>query len=95
MNADRNTIHFVANLAAINLNEAEEENFSRDLDAIMGHMEQLMRIDTDGVDPMEHVLSLRNALRDDRAVNVDARDSLQAVAPKTEEGCYLVPSVVE
>ena len=57
MNADRNTIHYVANLAAINLNEAEEENFSRDLSAIMGHMEQLLRIDTEGIEPMEHVRS--------------------------------------
>ena len=95
MNADRNTIHYVANLAAINLNEAEEDNFSRDLSAIMGHMEQLLRIDTEGIEPMEHVLSIRNALRDDVVVNADCRESLQAVAPKVEEGCYLVPSVVE
>jgi aspartyl-tRNA(Asn)/glutamyl-tRNA(Gln) amidotransferase subunit C len=95
MNADRNTIQYVANLAAINLNEAEETNFARDLDAIMAHMAQLMRIDTEGVTPMEHVLSLRNALREDRVENGDARAQWLAVAPKTEEDCYLVPSVVE
>ncbi len=95
MNADRNTIHYVANLAAIHLDEAEEENLSRDLDAIMGYMEQLMAIDTGDIEPMEHVLSIRNALRDDLAVNADNREKLLAVAPTTEEGCYLVPSVVE
>lgn len=95
MNADRNTIHYVANLAALQLNEAELNNCSRDLGVIMGYMEQLMAIDTGSVEPMEHVLSIRNVLRDDVAVNADNRDSLLAVAPVAEEGCYLVPSVVE
>lgn len=95
MNADRNTIQYVANLAAIQLNEAETDNFSRDLGAIMGYMEQLMAIDTEGIEPMEHVLSIRNALREDASTNPNNRDALQAVAPLTEEGCYLVPNVVE
>ena len=95
MNADRNTIHHVANLAAIHLNEDEENNFSRDLEAIVGYMAQLMAMDTGDVQPMEHVLSIRNALREDTAVNADNRERLLAVAPKTEEGCYLVPNVVE
>jgi len=95
MNADRNTIHYVANLAALHLNEAELNNTSRDLGVIMDYMEQLMAIDTGSAEPMEHVLSIRNVLRDDVAVNADNRERLLAVAPVTEDGCYLVPSVVE
>ena len=95
MNSDLKTIHYVANLAAIHLTEDEEIHFSRDLGAIMSYMEQLMAIDTGDVAPMEHVLSIRNALREDIAVNADCRNALMAVAPKTEEGCYLVPNVVE
>lgn len=95
MNADRNSIHYVANLAALHLNEAELNNCSRDLGVIMGYMEQLMAIDTGSAEPMEHVLSIRNVLRDDVVVNADNRAALLAVAPVAEEGCYLVPSVVE
>lgn len=95
MDSDRKTIQYVANLAAIHLTEAEEIHYSRDLGAIMAYMEQLMAIDTGDVKPMEHVLSIRNALREDAAVNADCRDALLAVAPMTEEGCYLVPNVVE
>jgi aspartyl/glutamyl-tRNA(Asn/Gln) amidotransferase C subunit len=95
MDSDLKTIQYVANLAAIHLTEAEEIHYSRDLGAIMTYMEQLMAIGTGDVKPMEHVLSIRNALREDVAVNSDCREALMAVAPKTEEGCYLVPNVVE
>ncbi len=95
MNTDRGTIAYVANLAALHLTEEEETKYSKDLDAIMTYMEQLMAIDTSDVEPMEHVLSIRNALREDTVKNTDNRELLLAVAPKTEEGCYLVPNVVE
>ena len=95
MNSDLKTIRYVANLAAIHLTGDEEIHFSQDLGAIMTYMEQLMAIDTGDAAPMEHVLSIRNVLREDIAVNSDCRNALLAVAPKTEEGCYLVPNVVE
>ncbi len=95
MQADEKTISYVANLAALHLTQEEKEHYSRDLVAIMNYMEELMAIDTGDVQPMEHVLSIRNALREDVASNTDMRDKLLAVAPKTEEGCYLVPNVVE
>jgi len=95
MITDRGTIAYVANLAALHLTAEEEVKYGQDLDAIMTYMEQLMAIDTSNVEPMEHVLSIRNALREDEITNTDSRELLLAVAPKTEEGCYLVPNVVE
>lgn len=95
MEADIQRIRHTAELAAIHLDDAEAEAFAKDLAAIISHMEQLMRIDTGDVKPMEHVLPVFNRFRADEAVNGDRREALLKVAPKQEDGCYLVPNVVE
>jgi aspartyl-tRNA(Asn)/glutamyl-tRNA(Gln) amidotransferase subunit C len=95
MKTELNTIKYVADLAAIQLSEAETEGFAKDLGAIVSYMEQLMAIDTSDIKPMEHVLSIRNAFREDTTTNADQKASLLEVAPKTEDGYYLVPNVVE
>lgn len=95
MNADINTVKYVSELAAIKLEDAEAESFSKDLSAIISHMEQLMRIDTGDVQPLEHVLPVFNRFREDVVTNADRRTELLAVAQKQEEGCFLVPNVVD
>lgn len=85
----------IANLASLGLSEKEETEFAQDLDLIIGYMEQLSRIDTGNAEPMEHVLPLRNVLRPDVPVNGDRREELLKCAPSVDNGCYIVPSVVE
>ncbi|MCX7773213.1 MAG: Asp-tRNA(Asn)/Glu-tRNA(Gln) amidotransferase subunit GatC [Clostridia bacterium] len=89
------TIKRIANLASLAIEEHELEGFAKDLDMIIGYMEQLSQLDTGDVKPMEHVLPLQNVLREDLALNTDRREELIQCAPEAEDGCYVVPSVVE
>ena len=85
----------IANLASLGISEKEEIEFAQDLNLIIGYMEQLSRIDTKDAEPMEHVLSLKNVLRPDVPVNKNRREELMKCAPSIDNGCYIVPSVVE
>jgi aspartyl/glutamyl-tRNA(Asn/Gln) amidotransferase C subunit len=49
-------VRYVAELANLNLSEAEVHKFQADLDEILGHVERLNEIDTTGVEPMAQVL---------------------------------------
>ena len=85
----------IANLASLGISEQEEIEFAKDLNLIIGYMEQLSKIDTKDVKPMEHVLPLKNVLRADVPVNGNRREELIECASSKNDGCYIVPSVVE
>lgn len=95
MEADVEMVRKIADLAALGISEKEETEFAADLNVIIGYMEQLSGIDTGDVKPMEHVLPLKNVLREDVPVNENKREELTQCAPSVENGCYTVPSVVE
>lgn len=95
MKADVEMVRKIADLAALGISEKEETEYAADLNVIIGYMEQLSGIDTSDVKPMEHVLPLKNVLREDVPVNENRREELTKCAPSVENGCYTVPSVVE
>lgn len=95
MATDVQTIKRIANLAALSIKDEELEGFTQDLDLIIGYMNQLSNLDTGDIKPMEHVLALNNVLREDIPTNDNRRDMLMKSAPAAEDGCYIVPSVVE
>lgn len=95
MATDVKTIKRIANLAAISIEDQELEGFAKDLDLIIGYMQQLSALDTGEIKPMEHVLALHNVLREDVPTNGNRREELIQSAPLLEDGCYIVPSVVE
>lgn len=95
MEASSEMIQRIAKLASLGITEQEEKEFAADLNVIIGYMEQLSRMDTGDAKPMEHVLPLHNAFREDVVTNGDRREELTKCAPSVENGCYTVPSVVE
>ena len=85
----------VAQLARIEIGEAEAENTRGQLNGIFSLIEQMQAVDTRGVEPMAHAQDLSQRLRIDEVTETDRRESYQAVAPEVEDGLYLVPQVIE
>ena len=44
---------------------------------------------------MSHPFDAVQRLREDVVTDFDRREDFQAIAPKTEDGLYLVPKVIE
>lgn len=95
MEADRKLVRRIARLASLGLSEEEEIEFAEDLKLIMDYMERLAEIDTGDMEPMEHVLPLKNVLRPDIPEDCKERDELLKCAACMKDGCYVVPSVVD
>src|SRR4051812_20731071 len=85
----------VAALARIRLAEAELEPLASELSAILGWVEQLGEVDTDGVPPMTSVAAMRLKMRDDVVTDGDCRDAILGNAPQSAKGLFTVPKVVE
>ncbi len=95
MSLDKATVARIATLARIRVPEDEREALARELDAILGWVEQLNQIDTDGVAPMTGVGHLALPMRDDRVTDGDCADEILANAPAAMRGFFTVPKVVE
>ncbi|MGS2717694.1 Asp-tRNA(Asn)/Glu-tRNA(Gln) amidotransferase subunit GatC [Eionea flava] len=85
----------LAHLARININDDLIDNVTDNINNILGLVDQLQQANTDGVEPMSHPLDATQRLRQDNVTEKDQREALQANAPATESGLFLVPQVIE
>ncbi len=92
---DQDAVRRTAHLARIALPPHEVAAVAEQLEKIMGLVEDLRAIPTEGVLPMAHPLDLEQPLRPDQVTNQDERQRLMASAPATEHGLFLVPKVIE
>ena len=89
------TVTYVAALAKLSLSEEEREKAKEELSKILGYIDTMNELETDGIRPMSHVLSLSNVFREDVVTNGEERESLLLNAPAKKEGAFLVPKTVE
>jgi aspartyl-tRNA(Asn)/glutamyl-tRNA(Gln) amidotransferase subunit C len=85
----------IARLARIEVSTAEVERTGDQLNGILGFVEQLQSVATQGIAPMSHAVDLVQRLRPDVVTETDRHADFQAIAPETEAGLYLVPKVIE
>lgn len=85
----------IAYLARIQINEQEAASTLSKLSGILGLIEQMQAVNTEGIEPMSHSQDLKQRLREDVVTQTNQREAFQAIAPLTENGLYLVPKVIE
>ena len=95
MSVDAATVKRVAHLARIALPESEVERMQGELNAILGFVEQLAKVDVEGVEPMTSVTPMRLKQREDRVTDGGIADDIVANAPISDDHFFLVPKVVE
>ena len=95
MALDKDTVQRIARLARIKVPEADLDGLAGELDNILGWIEQLGEVDTDGVAPMTSVVEMDLPQRDDAVTDGGYPDKVLANAPNADRGYFTVPKVVE
>ena len=85
----------IAKLARIAMSDEELARLVPELNAIIGWVEQLGEVNTDGVEPLTAVVEQKLRLREDKVTDGDCRDAVLANAPAAEHGFFAVPKVIE
>jgi aspartyl-tRNA(Asn)/glutamyl-tRNA(Gln) amidotransferase subunit C len=85
----------IAHLARLALSPAENDAVRTQLDGILGLVERMQAVDTEGVAPMAHAQDVVLRLREDAVSEADLHAKFQAIAPQVEGDLYLVPKVIE
>ena len=94
MSISREEVRHVARLARLDLAEDVLDTMAEQLDGILGYMETLNRVDTEGIAPTAHAVSLTTPLREDERRPHLERDAALANAPERDEETFLVPRVI-
>jgi aspartyl-tRNA(Asn)/glutamyl-tRNA(Gln) amidotransferase subunit C len=95
MSVDAATVKRVAHLARIALPETEVARMQGEINAILGFVEELSKVNIEGVEPMTSVTPMRLRLREDAVTDGGAADAVLANAPMSEDHFFAVPKVVE
>lgn len=95
MALERSDVEKIAHLARLGLDEAEIPRTTETLNNILGLIDEMQAVDTDGIAPLAHPLEATQRLRADAVTESDQRDAYQAIAPAVDSGLYLVPKVIE
>ena len=95
MSLDKATVARIAVLARIEVPESQQERLAGELSQIMGWIEQLGEVDTDGVEPLRSVMPLPAHWRADEVTDGGRQDAVLRNAPRSHDGYFVVPKVVE
>lgn len=79
----------LARLSRLKLNDAEVDEFQKEISEILGYVEMLDAVDTTGLEPTYQVTGLKNATRVDEVVEYGAsqNDLLKNVPDR--DGAYI------
>ncbi|MDP6435626.1 MAG: Asp-tRNA(Asn)/Glu-tRNA(Gln) amidotransferase subunit GatC [Gammaproteobacteria bacterium] len=95
MALSKSDIEYIAQLAMLNIAEADVPDYQEKLGKIIDFIDELGKADTKDVVPMAHPLDMSQRLRPDVVAESDQRDYYQQNAEATAGGLYIVPKVIE
>ena len=95
MAIDVATVKKVASLSRLRESDERLESLAGELNGILGWIEQLNEVDVTGVEPMTTAVEMPTPMREDVVSDGDKVAQIVANAPKTVDGFFIVPKVVE
>lgn len=94
----------IAHLARIEVSDSDAAATLSKLTGILGLIEQMQAVNTEGIVPMSHSQDVVQRLREDVVTKTNQRDAFQQISPvlgngsaelAVDSGLYLVPKVIE
>jgi aspartyl-tRNA(Asn)/glutamyl-tRNA(Gln) amidotransferase subunit C len=95
MSLSLDDVRRLAQLARLEISDAEAQQILAQLQAIFALIGELQSVDTRGIEPMSHARDVPLRLREDQVTERDQHELFQSIAPQVEAGLYLVPKVIE
>jgi aspartyl-tRNA(Asn)/glutamyl-tRNA(Gln) amidotransferase subunit C len=85
----------VARLARLELAPEEKARMRDQLDRILGYIDKLRALDTEGVEPTSHAVPMVNVFREDEARPCFPLEEMLANAPDRSGEFFRVPKIIE
>lgn len=94
MSLSESEVRHVAMLARLALTDEQVSVLRDELNSILGHIDDIQRLDLEGVEPMSHAIPVVNVTRPDlHRPGLSQADALRN-APESQDGAFLIPRIV-
>lgn len=90
----KDEIKHIAGLARIGMDERDIEKYSKELSAVLDWVEQLKKVDVEGVEPTAHITGMFDVTREDRAREFRNREEITKLFPESKDGYDKVKAVL-
>jgi aspartyl-tRNA(Asn)/glutamyl-tRNA(Gln) amidotransferase subunit C len=87
-------VEYIAKLAKLEFNETEATKMAKELNSILDYMNKLNELDTSKVEPLSHVIDLKNVFREDKVKESLPVDEILKNAPSKTDEFFRVPKVI-
>ena len=94
MTIRKEDVEHVAHLARLHLDGEELDRMTEQLDIILSYVAKLDELDTTGIEPTTHALSITNAFRPDQVEPSLGQKEALANGPEHTEDSFVVPRVI-
>ncbi len=88
-------VETVASLSRLSFTREEQEKLVNDLNNILGYFDKLSELDTEGVEPLAHILPVQNVMREDEVKPSFDQETALKNAPAHARGHFIIPRVIE
>ena len=85
----------VAELARLKLDNNQVKHHAEQIEKILDYVNQLEKIDTEGVACTTRAIEVINVLRSDAKNKFEERDELLSLAPDRENDFFKVPKIIK
>ena len=86
-------VRHVAMLARLSLTDEQVGSLTAELSSLLGHIDDLRKLDLEGVEPTAHPLAMTNRMRGDVVVPGLSREDALKNAPDTDGTAFVVPAI--
>ncbi len=87
-------VRYVAKLSRLEVTDEETTRYTQQLSSILTYIEQLNALDTKDVEPLSHVLDLKNVFREDVVTPSLTQAQVLSNAPEPQSGHFKVPKIM-
>ena len=87
-------VQYVAKLSRLEITPEETAKYTQQLGSILKYIEQLNQLDTSNVEPMAHVLDLKNVFRQDEVKPSLTQAQVLSNGPEVQAGHFKVPKII-
>ncbi|MDD4112433.1 MAG: Asp-tRNA(Asn)/Glu-tRNA(Gln) amidotransferase subunit GatC [Herbinix sp.] len=85
----------IADMVKLSYSDEEGARLNKDISKMVDFIDTMNEMDTDGVEPMAYIHSLKNVYREDIATDISTEQELHENSPDSIDGYYVVPRIME
>lgn len=87
-------VRHIAGLARIGVSEKEVERFAIDLSAVLDWMEELKKVDVEGIESTAHITGMENRMREDVSNDFDNKNAIVNLFPVKKDNYGKVKAIL-